>query len=187
MYLGDCHKKKLIFTCWAVATIVAACGWVLAPTCPSMLHPISHKCRGGQRGSHFCLMNCVSRAYNGRVEASELSLGDSLSHSPLLTSVSPPRFNEPRREGLKPDGYRDSDSENRRREETQEMWPRRPEDQGPNPLPCLGTICPAHHSCILQGTFRGRPKKTSASGSSGKRRYRGQLRGYDTTGACQAV
>lgn len=130
MYLGDCHKKKLIFTCWAVATIVAACGWVLAPTCPSMLHPISHKCRGGQRGSHFCLMNCVSRAYNGRVEASELSLGDSLSHSPLLTSVSPPRFNEPRREGLKPDGYRDSDSENRRREETQEMWPRRPEDQG---------------------------------------------------------
>lgn len=59
-----------------------------------------------------------------------MSLGDSLSHSPLLTSVSPPRFNEPRREGLKPAGYRDSDSENRRREETQEMWPRKPEDQG---------------------------------------------------------
>lgn len=29
-----------------------------------------------------------------------MSLGDSLSHSPLLTSVSPPRFNEPRRKGL---------------------------------------------------------------------------------------
>lgn len=47
-----------------------------------------------------------------------MSLGDSLSHSPLLTSVSPPRFNEPRREGLKPAGYRDSDSENRRRRNT---------------------------------------------------------------------
>lgn len=42
------------------------------------------------------------------MEASELSSGDSL--SPLLTSVSSPRFSEPEREGLKPAGYRDSDS-----------------------------------------------------------------------------
>lgn len=36
--------------------------------------------------------------------------GDSLSPGPLLISVSPPRFSEPEREGLKPPGYRDSDS-----------------------------------------------------------------------------
>lgn len=44
------------------------------------------------------------------MEASELSSGDSFSHGPLLTSVSSPRFSEPEREGLKPTGYRDSDS-----------------------------------------------------------------------------
>lgn len=61
------------------------------------------------------MMNCVSRASKGRVEASELSSGDSLSHGPLLTSVSSSRFSVPEREGLKPAGYRDSDS--RRQEE----------------------------------------------------------------------
>ena len=59
------------------------------------------------------------------MEALELSLGDSLTHSPLLTSVSPPRFDEPERAGLKPAGYGDSDSEDRWREEMQEMWPRK--------------------------------------------------------------
>lgn len=54
---------------------------------------------GEGRGLTF-LMNCVSRASKGRVEASELSSGDSLSHGPLLTSVSSPRFSVPEREGL---------------------------------------------------------------------------------------
>lgn len=51
------------------------------------------------------------------MEARELSSGDSFSLGPLLTSVSPPRFSEPEREEFKPAGYRDSDSQNRRRKE----------------------------------------------------------------------
>lgn len=60
----------------------------------------------------------------------KLSSGDSFSLGPLLTSVSPPRFSEPEREEFKPAGYRDSDSEDRRRKEMQEMWPRKLKDQG---------------------------------------------------------
>lgn len=59
-----------------------------------------------------------------------MSSGDSFSHGPLLTSVSPPRFSKPDREELKPAGYRDSDSEDRRRKEMQEMWPRKLKDLG---------------------------------------------------------
>lgn len=58
-----------------------------------------------------------------------MSSGDSLRHSPLLTSVSPPRFSEPEREGLRPAGCGDSDSEDRR-EDMQEMSPRKLYDQG---------------------------------------------------------
>lgn len=48
-----------------------------------------------------------------------MSSGDSFSHGPLLTSVSPPRFSEPEREELKPAGYMGSDSEDRRRKKMQ--------------------------------------------------------------------
>lgn len=70
IYLGDCHKSKPIFMCWLMQQ-----SWqpralerlVFGSKHALLCLTLAYTNMGESGGSHFCLMNYVSRVWKGRV------------------------------------------------------------------------------------------------------------------------